>query len=299
MAPHPARTQPTRRRDWSGLLFVLPFLAFFALFLVWPLVLGLGTSLTDTTLAKDGQFVGLANFGEALDDPVVWSSLWHTLLFTLLSTPLLVLVGLVFALLVHHLTPARWLWRLSFFAPYLLPSSAVSLIFVWIFQPDFGMADGALAALGLTPEIGWLSDPAVAMFSIVLATTWWTVGFNFLLYLAALQAIPDTYHEAAALDGAGGWRRLWTITLPLLRRTTGLIVVLQILASLKVFDQIYQMTAGGPEQSTRPVLLYVYQAGFTNFRIGYASAISYVFLGLVLVVALVQLRLFRSPEEAA
>ncbi|ASO18400.1 multiple sugar transport system permease protein [Actinoalloteichus hoggarensis] len=289
---------PRRRHDWTGLLFVLPFLVFFVAFLVWPLLAGLGTATTSAGLSTSGEFVGLDNFIDALRDPDVWTSLGNTLWFTLLSTPILVLVGLVLALLVHQLTPARWFWRLSFFAPFLLPSSVVALIFVWIFQPDFGMADGMLAAIGLNPGIGWLSDPSMAMFSIVLTTTWWTVGFNFLLYLAALQSIPQHFYEAAAIDGAGDWRRLWSITLPLLGRTTGLVVVLQLLASLKVFDQIYLMTSGGPGTSTIPVIQYVYEIGFTNFRVGYASAISYLFFALVLVIALVQLRLFGNRKES-
>lgn len=262
----PSGPRPNRRRtDFTGLYFVLPFFAFFVAFLIWPLLAGLGTSTTDAGLSTPGEFVGLDNFVAAFRDPDVWVSLGNTLWFTVLSTPLLVGIGLILALLVHQLTPGRWFWRLSFFAPFLLPATVVSLIFVWIFQPDFGLADGMLAAIGLNTDVGWLSDPSMAMFSIVLTTTWWTVGFNFLLYLAALQSIPQEYYEAAALDGADRWRQLWRITLPLLGRTTGLVLVLQLLASLKVFDQIYLMTSGGPGNSTIPVIQYVYEMGFTNF----------------------------------
>ncbi|MDI2031840.1 sugar ABC transporter permease [Saccharopolyspora sp. TS4A08] len=270
----------------SGLAFVMPFLTAYLLFLVIPLGMGLITALTDAALTSgDADFVGLANFAEALTDPAMWRSFGVTVGFTAAGTPPLILVGLVMALLTHHLAPARWLWRLAFFAPYVLPSSAIALIFVWIYQPEFGLADSMLSWFGIGP-MGWLSHPVAAMLGVVVATVWWTVGFNFLLYLAALQAIPDDLYESSSLDGAGAWRQLWHITLPMLRPTTGLIAVLQVLASLKVFDQFYLITNGGPQHSTRPILQYIYESGFTHYRTGYASAISYVFFAAILLVTL-------------
>lgn len=294
----------TVRRHWTehGLVFVGPFLLVYALFLLWPLLYGVKMSLGDDNVTgTDSHFIGFDNYAEALQDPDVWSSLWNTVWFTILSTVPLVLVGLGMALLAHHLRVVQWLWRLSWFAPFLLPSGVVGLLFMWvIFPSDFGFADQALASVGLHPGIGWLTDERYAMLSIVLTTVWWTVGFNFLLYLAALQAIPRHLYEAAELDGAGAWARLRHITLPMLRRTTGVVLVLQILASLKIFDQVYIMTAGGPDESTRPILQYVYQTGFTGYRIGYASAVSYLFFALIVIVSLVQLRLTRrSSEEGA
>ncbi|MFI1336041.1 carbohydrate ABC transporter permease [Streptomyces sp. NPDC020845] len=297
-----ATTPPrTVRRHWTehGLVFVAPFLVVYALFLLWPLLYGVKMSLGDDNIAgTDSHFIGFDNYAEALQDPDVWSSLWNTVWFTILSTVPLVLVGLGLALLAHHLRVVQWLWRLSWFAPFLLPSGVVGLLFMWvIFPSDFGFADQALASLGLHPGIGWLTDERYAMLSIVATTVWWTVGFNFLLYLAALQAIPQHLYEAAELDGAGAWARLRNITLPMLRRTTGVVVVLQILASLKIFDQVYIMTAGGPDDSTRPILQYVYQAGFTGYRIGYASAVSYLFFALIVIVSLIHLRLTRRASE--
>ncbi|MES4901668.1 MULTISPECIES: sugar ABC transporter permease [unclassified Streptomyces] len=298
-----AATTPPRtvRRHWTehGLVFVAPFLVVYALFLLWPLLYGVKMSLGDDNITgTDSHFIGFDNYAEALQDPDVWSSLWNTVWFTILSTVPLVLVGLGLALLAHHLRVVQWLWRLSWFAPFLLPSGVVGLLFMWvIFPSDFGFADQALASLGLHPGIGWLTDERYAMLSIVATTVWWTVGFNFLLYLAALQAIPQHLYEAAELDGAGAWARLRNITLPMLRRTTGVVVVLQILASLKIFDQVYIMTAGGPDESTRPILQYVFESGFTGYRIGYASAVSYLFFALIVIVSLVQLRLTRRASE--
>ncbi|MFF4716443.1 carbohydrate ABC transporter permease [Streptomyces eurythermus] len=294
-ADGPRRTG-RQRSPGSGLVFVLPFLLLFALFLVWPVVQGLWMSLTDSSLAlRDTAFVGFDNYAEAFGDPDVWSSLGNTVFFTAVSSVPLVLVALAMALLVHSGIAGQWAWRLAFFAPYLLPVTVVTLIWSWLYQPDLGFANQLLEALGMEP-VGWLADESVAMWSIAALTVWWTVGFNFLLYLAALQSLPTTFDEAAALDGAGAWRRLWSITLPQLRRTTALVAMLQILASLKVFDQIYILTKGGPDGSTRPVLEYVYDVGFTGYRLGYASAVSYLFFALIIIVSLVQLRLFRRED---
>ncbi|MER5634188.1 carbohydrate ABC transporter permease [Streptomyces nitrosporeus] len=293
----------TVRRAWTehGLVFVAPFLLVYALFLVWPLISGVGMSLTSENITgAGGEFIGLDNYAEAIRDPEVWSSLWNTVWFTVLSTVPLVVAGLGLALLAHHLRAVQWLWRLSWFAPYLLPSGVVCLLFLYMVYPsDFGLADQLLASVGLEPGIGWLGDERYAMLSVVATTVWWTVGFNFLLYLAALQAIPAHLYEAAELDGAGAWHRLRHITLPLLRRTTGLVLVLQVLASLKIFDQVYLMTGGGPDDSTRPILQYVYQQGFTGYRMGYASAVSYIFFALILTVSLVQPLLSRRRAEEA
>ncbi|WP_043641078.1 carbohydrate ABC transporter permease [Nonomuraea candida] len=290
--------KPRVRRGWTqhGLVFVAPFLLIYVVFLVWPTLLGFKMSFSSVNIAGgNDHFVGFANYAEAFADPRMWRSLWNTLVFTVLSTIPLVLLGLVFALLVHHLRFVQWLWRLSFFGPFLLPSAVVSILWLqMIYPPEYGLINGTLGT-----DVLWLGDPSVAMWSMVLTTVWWTVGFNFLLYLAALQAIPRHLYEAAAIDGATAWDRLRSITLPLLGRTTTLIVVLQLVASLKVFDQIYLMTGGGPQDATRPIIEYAYDIGFTGYRTGYASAVSYILFALIVIVSLAQLRLFRKREEVA
>ncbi|WP_223166443.1 carbohydrate ABC transporter permease [Nonomuraea sp. SYSU D8015] len=298
----PAATAPVAeakvKRGWTqhGLLFVAPFLVIYVAFLVWPTLLGLRMSLSSVNIAgTNDDFVGFDNYAEAFADPRMWRSLWNTLVFTVLSTVPLVLLGLAFALLVHHLRFVQWLWRLSFFGPFLLPSAVVSILWLqMIYPPDYGLINGTLGT-----DVLWLGDPSMAMWSVVMTTVWWTVGFNFLLYLAALQSIPQHLYEAAAIDGANAWDKLRSITLPMLSRTTALIIVLQLLASLKVFDQIYLMTGGGPEDSTRPIIEYAYDVGFTGYRIGYASAVSYILFAIIVIVSLAQLRLFRKRAEGS
>jgi multiple sugar transport system permease protein len=297
---HSTKPAAQRRIDLTGFLFVLPFLVFYVLFLVWPVILGLRMSFFDWSLVGTGvgQFLGLANYRELFADPDFWSSLWHSVLFTLLVTPLLTLIALGLALLANRAIPARWFFRVTFFAPYVLPVSVMALIWIWMYQPGFGLINSYLTQLGL-PEVSWLTDPRVAMISVVIATVWWQVGFSFVLYLAGLQEIPRELYDAAAVDGASPLARTRFITVPLLRRTTILIVALAVLASLNVFDQIYIMsTEGGLDYgSTRSLIVYVYEQGFTLYRVGFAAAMTYVFFLLVLVVSIGQFVLSNRRRE--
>jgi multiple sugar transport system permease protein len=297
---HSTKPAAQRRIDLTGFLFVLPFLVFYVLFLIWPVILGLRMSFFDWSLVGTGarQFLGLANYRELFADPDFWSSLWHSVLFTVLVTPLLTLIALGLALLANRAIPARWFFRVSFFAPYVLPVSVMALIWIWMYQPGFGLINSYLTQLGL-PEVSWLTDPRVAMISVVIATVWWQIGFSFVLYLAGLQEIPRDLYDAAAVDGAGPLARTRFITIPLLRRTTILVVALIVLASLNVFDQIYIMsTQGGLDYgSTRSIIVYVYEQGFTLYRVGFAAAMTYVFFLIVLVVSIAQFVLASRRRE--
>jgi multiple sugar transport system permease protein len=210
--------------------------------------------------------------------------MWHTVLFTLLSTAPLVILPLALALLVNRVAKGQWLFRLAFFAPYVLPVSVVVLVWNWLYQPGFGLINGYLTKLGFA-EVNWLGAEGTAMVSVVIATVWWTLGFNFVLFLAGLQEIPRELYDAAKTDGAKAWQQIRYITLPLLMPTTVLVIVLQVIASLKVFDQIYLLLQGGPNFSTRPAIQYIYENGFTQYRVGYASALSFVFFLLIVAIS--------------
>jgi len=210
-----------------------------------------------------------------------------------LSSVPLVILPLALALLVNRVAKGQWLFRLAFFAPYVLPVSVIVLIWQWLYQPGFGLINGYLTKIGLE-EVNWLGAQGTAMIAVVIATVWWTLGFNFVLFLAGLQEIPRDLFEAAALDGAGPWQQIRRITLPLLMPTTVLVIVLQVIASLKVFDQIYLLLQGGPNFSTRPAVQYIYETGFTQYRTGYASALSIVFF---LLIVLISALLFASVRR--
>lgn len=299
--PAPARAGRESPRARLGRVFqhggwfVAPFLLVYGAFLIWPLVSGLWYSLNEINLAGiNTEFIGLDNYREALGDGELWAALGNTLKFTAMVTPLIVVAAFFLALLAHSLKHGTWFWRLAFFAPFLLPSAVMAELWTWLYEPDFGLLNNTLGT-----RVPWLLEGNWAMFSVVLATLWWTVGFSFLLYLAALQAIPQHLYEAAALDGAGPWQRMRHITVPMVRNITGLIVILQVLASLQVFDQIFLMTEGGPNNETRPIVQYVIAQGFTGYRIGYASAISYIVFLLIVSVTLLRLLMVRNREVNA
>ena len=280
-----------------ALLFLTPFLVLYALFIVGPAIYGVVMSFFDTSMVSSGlgTFAGFGNYAEALTSSDFWSALWHTIWFTILTTPPLIVLALLFALLAERARRARWFFRLAFFLPYILPSAVVALIWIWMYTPALGLLTRTMTALGFA-EPNWLGDPDLAMVSLAITTVWWTLGFNFVLYLAGLAEIPRDLYEASAIDGAGPWQQIRRITLPLLSRTTSLVVVLQVIASMKVFDQMYVMTQGGPNFATRSLLEYVFDVGFTDFRTGYAAAASTLFFVVVLAVSAGWLVMTRRQE---
>jgi multiple sugar transport system permease protein len=298
--PRSKRVLDSGRSGRPALGFLAPFVILYLLFVIGPALYGLLMSFFDTSLVRPGlgTFAGLRNYTEALGSSDFWSSLWHTVWFTVLTTPPLVVIGFVFALLAERVSRGKWFFRLAFFAPYILPSAVMALIWVWLYTPDLGLISAALAKIGITAPT-WLGDPNWAMISIAIATIWWTLGFNFVLYLAGLQDIPRELYEAASMDGAGPFQQIRHITIPLLARTTTLVIVLQVIASLKVFDQMYIMTGGGPNFSTRPALQYIYDIGFTDYRVGYGAAASTLFFILVLAVSMVWFVMTRRQERQA
>lgn len=276
-----------------------PFAVLYALFLVFPLIYTFVAGFFNGSLLKSGlgEWIGFTNYSKVLSDPEFWNALWHTIWFTVLTTVPLVLLALVLAILANRFARGSWFFRLAFFAPFVLPSSVIALIFGYIFTDQIGLAQAVVTWFGVDTPPSWLGDPDWAMISIAAATVWWTIGFNFVLYLAGLQEIPRDVHEAAALDGAGPWQRIRHVILPMLGRTTTLVTVLQIIASLKVFDQIYMMTGGGPDNSTTSSMQMIYNTGFIDGRIGYASTVSLLLFVVILAISLVWFALVRRAEK--
>ena len=283
------------RAAWG---FLAPFGLFYVLFILGPLAYQFVSSFFATSLVRPGigPGLGLGNYVEVLTSSVFWISVRNTLVFTVLTAVPLVLLGLMLAILVNRVSRAQWLFRLAFFAPYVLPSATMALIWYFLYSPELGLIDSLLSALGVGPA-AVLGNPLTVLPAIALSTIWWTLGFNFVLYLAGLQEIPRDLYEASAMDGASPWQQIRKITIPMLARTTTLVAVLQVIASLKVFDQMYIMTSGGPNFATRSILEYVYDEGFTNFRVGYAAAVSMLFFLVVLTVSAVWFAIVRRQEK--
>ncbi len=282
-------------------LFIAPFAIFYVLFLIWPVIYMFITSFFDTTLVNPGfgQFIGFGNYVEMLTKAEFWEAMWHTIQFTLYTVPPLVLLAFVFAVLANRVRRGQWLFRLAFFVPFILPSAAISLIWFFIFSPTTGLWNSFQTLLGAEDPSPVLGTPDLAMIGIAVTTIWWTIGFNFVLYLAGLQDIPRELYEAAAVDGASSWQQIRFITIPLLSRTTTLVVLLQIIASLKIFDQVYLLTAGGPGTSTQVLLGLVTNTAFTDFRVGAGSAASVLLFLVILGVTVIRQLIERWQQRRA
>jgi multiple sugar transport system permease protein len=275
VAARPSRANPVDRGGGrAGWGFLAPFGIFYLLFLLGPAVVMLVVSFFNSSLVSPGlgPFAGFGNYVEMFGRADFWDAMWHTVQFTIYTTPPLVILGFVLAVLTNRVRRGQWFFRLAFFLPFVLPSATISLIWLFIFTPGTGLWALGEQLIGLTPGPGVLASPATAMIGVALATLWWTLGFNFVLYLAGLQEIPRELYEAAAVDGASQWEQIRFITLPLLTRTTTLVILLQIIASLKIFDQVYLMTQGGPGTATQVALQLITNTAFTDNRVGAGAA---------------------------
>jgi len=274
-------------RDWRGLLFVAPFLLLYSLILIFPLFRGLWLSLHRVDLFGGGDFIGLGNYARLANDPVFATSLGNTFLVTLMIVPLLTVLALLLALALNSAGRGAALIRGIFFSSAVLSVTIVTLIWRFVLAPDAGLLGEAWKAAGWEP-LAFLSDPDLVLPAITVTTIWWSIGLPMLLFLAGLQQIPGDMYEAAALDNAGRWQTFWRITVPSLRRTIVLVVMLQTAAQLQIFGQAQLLTAGGPSGASRTAVLFLFETAFGRWELGYASAAAEVLFLIILAVTLVQ-----------
>jgi ABC-type sugar transport system permease subunit len=277
-------------------IFIAPNVVVFAVFMFVPILLAFYISLNEWTLIGSPTFVGLGNYLDMLEDSEFLRAFYNTGVYTLGTVPTSIALGLVVALGLNRKLPGRTLLRSIFFVPVIISLVAVALIASWIFNDNYGIINAALSAVGIG-DVPWLSSARWAMISLIIATLWIRLGFNMVIYLAALQSIPTELYDAARVDGASGWRRFRHITWPLLGPTTFLLVIINIIYSLHVFDLIYVMTGGGPGFSTTVLVQYIYQMAFTEGQMGYASAIGVVLYLLLLIFTVFQWRVTRQSEN--
>ena len=273
--------------SWTGYAFVGPFLLFYLLVLVWPLMLGIGISLHRADLFGARAWVGLENYALILADPVFWQSVTNTLLLAVLIVPPLTALALGLALALNRATRSAAIFRGVFFSSSVLSVTIVTLIWRFILVPDAGLVAEATTALGGEP-LPFLSDPSLVIPSLAIATVWWSLGFPTMLFLAGLQQVPQDIYEAAALDRAGRWTTFRRVTLPSIRRTALLVVMLQTAAQLQIFGQAQLLTGGGPSGASRTMVLYIFEVAFGRWELGYATAIAELLFGMILVVTLLQ-----------
>lgn len=303
LAP-PAATRQTRRsrslRGSTPYLFIAPGVLLLVVFGVLPIGVALLVSLTDLNLTGLGDlstvhFIGLANYGDLFSDSDFWRALGVTAFFVVFGVPIILVISLLFAVGLDQ-GQGRFFraLRAFYFLPAVTGVIAIALIWGYLLNSQFGLLNHILVSWGLQP-VPWLSDPTMARFSVAMVAIWRATGLNTIIFLAGLQAIPKDYYEAAALDGAGGWRIFSSITLPLLKFAIFFVTVTTLIGWLQFFDEPYVLTrGGGPNGATTSISLFLYQQGFQSNRFGYASAGSVVLFLIMLIITAVQLRLRRK-----
>ena len=293
-------TYAARERLLAWLLIVPSFVVVFALILV-PIVRALWMSLHRIDLKRPalGQpFIGLENYVDIFQDPYFWASIGRTLYFMGVSIVLELVFGIAIAILLNQRFRGRWLLRALVLIPWALPITIDAIMWKWIFNPTYGALNSLLYQLGLIQEYRtWLSSPWSAMNMVILADVWKVTPVVILLTLAALQTIPPDLYEAAMVDGAHAWGRFWHVTLPLLRPTLAIVLVIRSMDAFKVFDIIYIMTSGGPSDGTKVIAYYTYLEAFSFLRMGRGAALAWVITAIIAVMAYVYVRLVNRKVE--
>lgn len=282
-------------------LFIAPYVVLLIAFVLWPAVFGFWISLHDWDfLLESKPFVGMQNYKNLFDPESTtyspfWNGMKNTLIFTVISVPFLVVIPLGLAVMLNRKFPGRTVFRALIFAPFVLGISVIGLLFTYLFDARYGLVNEVLSWVGV-PEIGWLTTQPAAWIGLVLVTIWWTIGFNAIIFLAGMQAINAEHYEAAELDGAGGWGKFRHVTMPGLRNVFIFILTTTILASANMFGQSYLITGGGPGDSTRTAIMVMTEEGLRQFRMGSASAMSYLLALFLAVVSVANFMVMREKK---
>ncbi|HET9348303.1 MAG TPA: sugar ABC transporter permease [Arthrobacter sp.] len=286
------------RQRRAGLMFVLPALAYFSLVFLVPLIESVIGSFYRTVPGGVTQFVGLRLYEKVLTDPTFWQAVGNTVSLLLMSVPATVVLALAVALGLHRLHSQRWrsAWAAMYFLPFAVSLVAAALIWQWMYDPLYGLLNHVLGRLGL-PSLPWLQSLELVRPSLALVNVWVRLGFDTIIFLAALQAIPAEYYEAASIDGATRWQALGRVTLPLLNPQIVMVTILELIFNFKVFDTVYATTQGGPAGASQTVIMLLYDTAFKYFRMGDASVMAVFVFASLLLITLLQWRLFRRQVE--
>jgi multiple sugar transport system permease protein len=291
--PRALRSRPPASEQFAGWGFATPgaviILLFGAVPIVWSAIMSLQRN---NLLSPDTPYVGLSNYRAMLHDPVVVQAIGHTLVYTALFVPGTMIVGLFLAVAMNRKIRFISLYRTAAYATMAISTISEALVFIWLFDPSYGVVNYFFSLLGL-PQQQFLNSPSEALYVIVVMTVWGWTGFAVVIYLAALQGVPQTLMEAAAIDGAGPWATFRRVTLPLLSPASLFLAVWLTINALQLFDEVYLSTQGGPLNATTVLVYYLYEQAFQNFNFGYASAIAYVLFLIIMVVTAIQFRVGR------
>jgi len=286
------------RRKRAGFLFVLPALLFFGFVYLLPLAQSVMYSFYKIAPGGSREFVGLRLYEKVLTDSTFWSVVGNTVELLLLCVPTTVILALAVALGLNRIASLKWrnVWASMYFLPFATSLVAAALIWQWLYEPVYGFLNYALAFVGVPPQ-KWLQSLSQVLPSIAAVSVWVRIGFDVMIFLAALQSIPDEYYEAARIDGASAWQRLRYITLPMLNAQIVMVCILELIFNFKIFDQVYATTQGGPAGASQTIIMLLYDTAFKYFRFGDASVMAVFVFVTLMVITLLQWRYFRKPIE--
>jgi len=281
--------------QFTPYLFLLPALTVLGIAVFYPAFQAFSLSFTqyDLDLTQAPQWVGLKNFQKLLSDKVFWQTIRNTFLYLIGVVPILVIVPLGLAILVNQkLRGIRW-FRIAYYTPVIISMVVAGIAWKALYSSD-GILNQLLKIVGLTDGIPWLTSPDLALWSVMVVTIWKGLGYYMVIYLAGLQGIPVDLYEAAAIDGSDGWQKHWDITIPLMRPYLSLVAVISSISAMKVFEEVYIMTQGGPLNHSKTVVYYVYEKAFQDLEINYASAIGLVLFLFILILSIINLKISRN-----
>ncbi|MCF8240319.1 MAG: sugar ABC transporter permease [Melioribacteraceae bacterium] len=284
---------------FAAFLFLSPTLVVFVTFILFPVFFSFYLSFHQWNMfSNEATFVGLDNYLKMFQSEEFWQVLKNTAVYTLGTVPLNMAFSLLLAYALQRKLAGKKFLRTAFFAPVIISPVAAALIWRWLYDPNYGIINYAIGIFGIE-SVNWLNEPTSAMFALIVMGVWKTFGINMVLFSAGLQGIPDTYYEAAEIDGAGRWSKFWNITIPMLGPTIFFILVMSMITSFQVFDIVYVLTSGGPLGSTKVLVFYVYEYAFKFFEMGYASAVAYVLFAILLILTLLQVRFMKNRIHTA
>lgn len=291
-------TVTLRRVNPFAYTFVIPFLIVFAIFRIYPFLLGTITSFTDQRVGpRPGNYVGFENYIEVFNNSEVRRAFIVTFQYSIIVVPMSFFIGLAMAVYVNRKLPTHTISRLVFFAPFVLTATIVAIVWNWMFQTQFGLVNVGLGLLGLPDRIAWLKEPDLILPVIAFITTWWQAGFAMVIFLGALQSIPSELIEAARIDGANPWQSFWRVTFPLLLPVSTLVITITLIEAMRIFSLIHVITRGGPSDHSTSVVFYIFQEGFVRFEQGMAAAVGVVLFLVIMVLTALRFALLRGDKS--
>ncbi len=274
-------------------LFISPAMFLFFVFMVVPVGMALFISFTNYDVLSRSDWIGLANYERLIGDYIFWVSFKNVLIFTVIYVPAIVILSCLIALLVNQKKPGMKFFRTMYYMPTVTSAVAASTVWLWLLNPEYGLVNELLSYIGIVGP-AWLAQTNTALLSIVVITLWMTVGSNMIIYLAGLQGVPDHLYESAKIDGANKVQRFYYVTWPMLKPVTFFVSTMSIIMALQLFDQAYVLTQGGPANSTKTVVYHIYNMGFNQLQMGYASAQAFILAIVLVVFTFVNLKMNRD-----